>query len=99
MARAKKSSTSAATACKPICSSCAGRLLLGVVVARVGELIVSLQIVGTDFQRLRLRMAAEIQCRQGRRAVIPTQQKRHRGGTRGIPLQRFPDGAAQSGYA
>ena len=32
----------------------AGRLLLGVVVVRVGEFIVSLQIVGTDIERLRL---------------------------------------------
>src|SRR5689334_23636802 len=99
VARARKSSTPAAKACKPICSSCDGRLLFGVVVARMGELIVGLQIVGTDIQRLRLRMAAEIHCRQGRSALIPAQQKSDRGGTWRIPFQRFPDGAAQSGYA
>ena len=90
VARARKSSTSAATACRPICSSCAGRLLLGVVVVRVGELIVSLQIVGADIQRLRLRMAAEIQRRQGRSAMMATQQEGDRGGARRIPLQALP---------
>src|SRR5215831_4634779 len=82
VARARKSSTPPARACKPICSSCAGKLLLRVVVARVGELIVGLQVVGTDIQRLRLGMAAEIQRRQGRGAMIPTQQERDRGGAR-----------------
>ena len=47
-----------------------GRLLLGVVVVRVGEFIVGLQIVRTDIQRLSLRMAAEIERRQRRRAMV-----------------------------
>src|SRR6266545_1349219 len=99
VARARKSSTSLATACKPICSSCAGRLLLGVVVARVGEFIVSLQIVGTDIQRLSVGMPAEVHCRQWRGAMLPAQQEGDRGGPRRIPFQSFPDGAAQSGHA
>ena len=65
----------------------------------MGELIVSLQIVGADIQRLRLGMAAEIQRRQGRRAMVSTQQEGDRRGARRIALQRFADGAAQSGYA
>src|ERR1035438_9129402 len=99
VARARKSSTPPATACKPICSSCSGRLLLGVVVVRIGELIVSLQIVGADIQRLRLGMTAEIQRRQGRRAMVSTQQEGDRRGAWRISLQRFADGAAQIGYA
>ena len=67
----EKSSNPAAKACKPICSSCAGRLLLEVIVAWVGEFIISLQIVGTDLQSLRLRMPAQIQRRQGRGALLP----------------------------
>lgn len=38
---------------------------LRVVVVRMGEFIVSLQIVGPDIQGLRLGMAAEIQRRKG----------------------------------
>jgi hypothetical protein len=44
-------------------------------------------------------MAAEIECRQGRSAMVATQQESDRGGARRIPFERFPDGAAQSGYA
>src|SRR5205807_9619322 len=99
VARARKSSTSVARACKPICSSCVGRLLGVVVVARVGEFIVSLQIVGADIQRLSLRMTAEIQRRQGYGAMVPTQQEGDRGGTRRIPFESFPNGAAQSSHA
>src|SRR5512143_2764653 len=86
-------------ACRPICSSCDDRLLVGVVVTRMGELIVSLQIVRTDIQRLSLGMAAEIKGRQRRRALAPAQQEGDRRGPRRIPFQSFADGAAQSGYA
>jgi DNA replication protein DnaC len=37
------------------------------------DLLLSLQIMGADIQRLRLGMAAEIQRRKGRRAMVSTQ--------------------------
>src|SRR5215831_15667720 len=99
VARARKSSTSVATACKPICSSWAGRLLLGIVVVRVGEFIVGLQTVGTNLEGLSFRMAAEIQRRQGSGTTVPAQQEGDRGGARSIAFQGFPRGAPQRSHA
>ena len=59
----------------PICSSCAGQVMLGIVVTRVGEFIVGLQIVRTNVERLSFRMAAEIDRRQRRGARAPAQQE------------------------
>src|ERR1017187_7037363 len=75
VARATKSSSSAGTARKPICSSWAERLWLGIVVVWIGEFIVGLQIVGANVKCLRFRMPAEIDCRQPHGALVSPQQE------------------------
>src|SRR5262249_2956164 len=93
-ARARKSSRLSCRARSPICWSCADRLLLGVVVFRVGELIVGLQAMGSNINGLRLWVAAEIHCDTAR-TWLAAQQEGDRGGARGVPFQSFEDGAAE----
>src|SRR5450631_1326076 len=102
-----KSSSCAGTAHKPICRSCVDKLLLVIVIAVVivlvpvfsaGEVIVSLQIMRTDIERLGLWMAAEI---EGNRcgARLTAEQECDGGSAWRVALQCFDDGASHSGNA
>src|SRR5215207_3722891 len=94
-----KSSSCVGMAHKPICSSCAARLLLIVVVVfGAGEFIVGLQIVWPDIEQLSLRMVTEIE-RERCVAILAAQQECDGGSARRVALQGFHDGAAQSGTA
>src|SRR5689334_16230529 len=76
LARARKSSSCAGNARRPICWSKAGRLRVVVVVSLVaGELIVGLQVVRSNIDGLRLRMAAEIQGQAWRSRLAPEQER------------------------
>src|SRR5450432_2412055 len=103
-----KSSSCAGKAHKPICpncldKSCVDKLVLVIVIVVVlvfgaGEVIVSLQIMRTDVERLGLWMAAEIEsdwCRTG----LAAQQECDGGSTGRVALQCFHNGAAHSGNA
>src|ERR1700693_387936 len=93
LARARKSSSCVGTARSPICWSCAGKLFLGIVVVLIaGEFIVNLQVMRPNFDRLSLRMVAEIEG-QARRARLTAQQECDSGGVGSIALQRFHNGA------
>src|ERR1700758_4976013 len=98
VARARKSSSSAGRARKPICSSCPDRLFSGVIVVVVGEFIVGLQVVRANVDRLGFGVTTQID-RQGCSGlggtlVLP-QQESDRRSARRIPLQGFTDGSAQ----
>src|SRR3954471_11581748 len=94
-----KSSSCAGTAHKPICSSCAARLLLIVVVVfGAGEFIVGLQIVGPDVEQLGLGMVTEIK-RERCVASLAAQQECDGGSTGRVALQGLHDGKAQCGSA
>src|SRR5664279_381092 len=74
VARARKSSRSAANARRPICLSCAVRLFIGGIVV-AGELIVGLQIVGLYVDVFELGMTAEVDYRGRRRGSFPLTQQ------------------------
>src|SRR2546425_2631720 len=99
VARARKSSRLAGRVLRPMCLSCAGRLFVGLMVL-VGELIVGLQIVRGDIERLQFRVAAEI---HGDRSGVllgtlpPAQDERYRRSAWGVALECFPDGHTQLG--
>jgi len=95
MARAKKSSKLEGKARKPICWSSWARLFVGTL-AVAGEFIVSLQIVRSDIDGLRLGMTAKIHPRRGGGwALVLPKQKGNRRSARGIPLEGLADGGSQ----
>src|SRR5436309_4552636 len=96
---ARKSCRLGGTVLRPMCLNCAGRLFVGLMVL-VDELIVGLQIVRGDIERLQFRVAAEIH--GGGSGVLlgtlpPAQDERYRRSAWGVALKCFPDGTAQLG--
>src|SRR5438094_1659539 len=101
VARARKSSRFAGMVFRPMCLSCASRSFIGIgLMVLVGELIVGLQIVRDDIERLQFWVATEIH-RGGSgvllRALPSAQDERHRRSTWCVALDGFPDGRTQLG--
>src|SRR5207244_2908334 len=101
VARARKSSRFAGMVFRPMCLSCASRSFIGIgLMVLVGELIVGLQIVRDDIERLQFWVATEIH-RGGSgvllRALPSAQDERHRRSTWCVALDCFPDGRTQLG--
>src|SRR5260370_35051024 len=86
---------------RPMCLSCASRSFIGIgLMVLVGELIVGLQIVRDDIERLQFWVATEIH-RGGSgvllRALPSAQDEGHRRSTGRVALECFPNGRTQLG--
>src|SRR5260370_19434025 len=101
VARESKSSRFAWMVFRAMCLSCASRSFIGIwLMVLVGELIVGLQMVRDDIERLQFWVATEIH-RGGSgvllRALPSAQDEGHRRSTWRVALECFPDGRTQLG--
>src|SRR5437016_13053521 len=99
--RARKSSRFAGMVFRPMCLSCASRSFIGIgLMVLVGELIVGLQIVRDDIERLQFWVATEIH-RGGSgvllRALPSAQDERHRRSMWCVSHESYPYGSSLCG--